>query len=373
MTIKTLALELAERSYEIHIGPNLLVGLGKKLKTLLPGKQIAVVSNETVAPLYLTPVLASLQQSGFATTQVILPDGEKHKNWQSLETIFDTLIENRFERSATILALGGGVIGDMSGYAAASLLRGINFIQVPTTLLAQVDASVGGKTGINHTLGKNLIGAFYQPKMVAMDTNTLTTLSPRDFSSGLAEVIKYGIIWDADFFSYLEENMTAILKLETEPLTHLLYTCCAIKAEVVARDERESGSRALLNLGHTFGHAIETLAGYGNILHGEGVAIGMVMAAQLSSIMGLCDAQTVVRIQRLLQKANLPITAPSNFAPDDYLEAMGRDKKVSEGKIRVILNGDIGQAKIYSDIPHQQIKQAILAGSDCSHIPIYTV
>jgi 3-dehydroquinate synthase len=364
MAIKILPLDLGERSYEILIGPNLLETIGERLIPLSLGKQVAVVSNDTVAPLYLAQVVDSLKGSGFSPVEVILPDGEYYKNWQSLQTIFDTLIENRFERSATILALGGGVVGDMSGYAAASLLRGVNFIQVPTTLLSQVDASVGGKTGINHPLGKNLIGAFYQPKMVAMDTNTLASLSPRDFSSGLAEVIKYGIIWDPSFFGFLEENMEAILGMESKALTHLLYTCCAIKADIVAQDERENGTRALLNLGHTFGHAIETLAGYGNILHGEGVAIGMVMAAQLAEIRGLCDQDTVLRIQKLLQKAHLPITAPAHFSPDDYLEAMGRDKKVSAGKIRLILNGEIGTAKIYSDIPHEQIKQAIVAHTD---------
>jgi 3-dehydroquinate synthase len=364
MTIKTLPLLLGDRSYDIVIGGNLLDTLGERLQPLLPGRQIGVVSNTTVAPLYLARVLDSLHASGFSTVQVILPDGERHKNWESLTKIFDVLIENSFERSATILALGGGVVGDMSGYAAASLLRGVNFVQLPTTLLSQVDASVGGKTGINHPLGKNLIGAFYQPKMVVIDTATLKTLSPRDFRSGLAEVIKYGIIWDADFFSYLENNMEAILAKDDAILTHLLYTCCAIKADVVAQDERETGTRALLNLGHTFGHAIETLAGYGNIFHGEGVAIGMIMAAQLAQIRGLCDQQTVERIRQLIKKANLPATAPSHFSPDDYLQAMGRDKKVSGGKIRIILNGEIGQAKIYSDIPHAQIKQAIIAHSD---------
>ncbi|MBF0379674.1 MAG: 3-dehydroquinate synthase [Magnetococcales bacterium] len=363
MTIKTLPLLLGDRSYNIVIGTNLLETIGERLQPLLPGKQIGVVSNETVAPLYLAKVLDSLHSSGFSTVEVILPDGESHKNWQSLTKIFDVLIENSFERSATILALGGGVVGDMSGYAAASLLRGVNFVQVPTTLLSQVDASVGGKTGINHPLGKNLIGAFYQPKMVVMDTVTLKTLSQRDFSSGLSEVIKYGIIWDADFFSYLEKNMAAVLQKDDATLTHLLYTCCAIKADVVAQDERETGTRALLNLGHTFGHAIETLAGYGNILHGEGVAIGMVMAAQLAQIRGLCDQQTVERIKQLLTQANLPVTAAKSFSPDDYIKAMGRDKKVAGGKIRVILNGSIGQAKIYSDIPHSQIKQAIVAHS----------
>ncbi|MBF0193906.1 MAG: 3-dehydroquinate synthase [Magnetococcales bacterium] len=364
MTIKTLPLLLGDRSYDIVIGANLLESLGERLQPLLLGRQICVVSNKTVAPIYLAQVIDSLHSSGFSTVEIILPDGENYKNWEYLAKIFDAFIENSFERSATILALGGGVVGDMSGYAAASLLRGVNFVQVPTTLLSQVDASVGGKTGINHPLGKNLIGAFYQPKMVVMDTETLKTLSPRDFSSGLAEVIKYGIIWDADFFSYLEKNMPAILKKDAATLTHLLYTCCSIKADVVAQDERETGTRALLNLGHTFGHAIETLAGYGNILHGEGVAIGMIMAAQLAQIRGLCDQQTVERIKQLIKNANLPVSAPNHFSPDDYLKAMGRDKKVSAGKIRVILNGKIGQAKIYSDIPHSQIKQAIAAHSE---------
>ncbi|MBF0455898.1 MAG: 3-dehydroquinate synthase [Magnetococcales bacterium] len=364
MTTKTLPLDLAERSYQIIIGPNLLESLGEQLAPLLSGRQIAVVSNETVAPLYLSRVVSALEKSGFRVVPVILPDGEQYKNWQSLETIFDTLIENRFERSSTLLALGGGVVGDMSGFAAASLLRGVGFVQVPTTLLSQVDASVGGKTGINHRLGKNLIGAFYQPKRVVIDTETLKTLSPRDFFSGLAEVIKYGIIWDAGFFGYLEENMAAILNLQNDHLTHLLYTCCAIKADVVAQDEREQGTRALLNLGHTFGHAIETQAGYGQILHGEAVAIGMIMAAELACIRGLCNRETVLRIKNLIQHANLPTTAPAHFTPEAYLEAMGRDKKVSGGKIRVILNGEIGTAELHTDIPPAQIKRAILAHTD---------
>ena len=361
MSLETFSLDLGSRSYDILIGPGLLDGLGDRLKPLLPGRQVAVVSNTTVAPLYLERVQASLAAAGFTTLPIILPDGERFKDWTHLNRIFDALITHRFERSATLLALGGGVVGDMTGYAAASFLRGVSFVQVPTTLLSQVDASVGGKTGINHPLGKNLIGAFYQPRLVAIDVDTLATLPRRELLAGVAEVIKYGIIRDAGFFGMLEAEVTGIDRLEPRLMSRIIHTCCAIKADVVAADERESGARALLNLGHTFGHAIESLAGYGNILHGEAVAMGMVMAADLSARMGLCSAADAARIRVLIEKSGLPLQAP-RFPVSDVLEVMSRDKKVSGGTPRFVLVDGIGRASMRENIPMEHLSRAIESG-----------
>ncbi|MBF0160809.1 MAG: 3-dehydroquinate synthase [Magnetococcales bacterium] len=357
---ETLTVDLGSRSYPIVIGSRLLPQLGAYLQPLLPGRQVAIVSNTTVAPLYLEQVEEALQQQGFATLAILLPDGEAYKTWPHLQTLFDALIQNHFERSATLLALGGGVVGDMTGFAAATFLRGVNFVQIPTTLLAQVDASVGGKTGINHALGKNLIGAFYQPRQVLIDVQTLTTLPVRERLAGLAEVIKYGIIWDETFFQRLERDLDGLLLLQQELLIETIRTCCTIKAAVVAADERESegGHRALLNLGHTFGHAIETLSGYGQLLHGEAVAMGMVMAADLSHRLGLCGAEAVARIRQLLARCGLPLQAPA-FPVDAYLEAMGRDKKVLDGALRLVLVQAIGQAVIRRDIPLESVRQTI--------------
>lgn len=359
---KTLSVGLGHRSYEIIIGTNLLEQLGAILKPLLPGKQIAIISNTVVAPLYLQQVETSLQQHGFSTLAIILPDGEVYKDVSHLQQIFDALIQNRFERSATLLALGGGVLGDMTGFAAATFLRGVSFVQIPTTLLSQVDASVGGKTGINHPLGKNLIGAFYQPRLVVIDIETLKTLPQRQHLAGLAEVIKYGIIWDAAFFQQLEQELAGVLRLDQTLLIQTIHTCCAIKAQIVAGDEREaeSGNRTLLNLGHTFGHAMETLTGYGHMLHGEAVAIGMVMAAKLSQRMGLCWEEDAARIQDLLQKAGLPVYAP-RFPVEHYLEAMTRDKKVAGGAVRFILIDRIGHATIHRDVPQDLLEKTLLA------------
>ena len=368
---ETLSVPLGSRSYEIIIGSHLLQHLGARLQPLLPGKQVAIISNTTVAALYLERVQESLRQQGFATLPILLPDGEQYKDWPHLQTIFDALIQNCFERSATLVALGGGVVGDMSGFAAATFLRGVPFVQIPTTLLSQVDASVGGKTGINHALGKNLIGAFYQPKQVLIDVNTLTTLPNRERLAGMAEVIKYGILWDAAFFQRLEEDLEGLLALEEGVLIETIRTCCAIKAEVVAQDERESetGHRALLNLGHTFGHAIETLTGYGVLLHGEAVAMGMVMAADLSQQLGLCGQTEVVRIQRLLARCGLPIQAPA-FPVEHYLQAMARDKKVLDGALRLVLVQKIGQAAIHRNIPVDLIRQTIQRHLHTSDAPV---
>ena len=286
--MQTLTVDLGDRSYPIHIGSGLL-GQPDLILPHLAQKRVMIVTNTTVAPLYLARLTATLEAGGVTVAQVVLPDGEAYKNWETLNLIFDALLTDRAERKTTLIALGGGVIGDMTGFAAASYQRGVPFIQIPTTLLSQVDSSVGGKTGINHPLGKNMIGAFYQPKLVLADTDTLKTLPARELSAGLAEVIKYGLIWDADFLAWLEANMDKLRALDPAAITHAIYRSCEIKAQVVGQDEREGGIRAILNLGHTFGHAIETGMGYGNWLHGEAVAAGMVLAAQTSQRLGWLD------------------------------------------------------------------------------------
>lgn len=350
---RTLTLDLGPRSYAIAIGDNLLEETGQRLTDLLPGRRTAIVTNETVAPLYLEKTRASLTAAGFQVTPVILPDGEEFKNQRILDTIFDALIGERFERSSSLIALGGGVVGDMTGYAAASLLRGVPFVQIPTTLLSQVDSSVGGKTGINHPLGKNLIGAFYQPKLVLIDLEVLKTLPPEQLLSGLAEVIKYGAIWDAGFWELLENNVDRLLNLDRELYGEVIERCCAIKAEVVAQDEREGGVRALLNLGHTFGHAIETLENY-TMLHGLAVGTGMVMAADLSRRLGLCDDESAQRVMDLVKKLGMPVTAPRHPIKE-YLAVMARDKKVVAGKTRFVVMDAIGQAHVQGDIPEETL------------------
>ncbi|MBI3431383.1 MAG: 3-dehydroquinate synthase [Hydrogenophilales bacterium] len=347
--MQTLHVRLGERSYPIHIGAGLL-GQPDLLLPHLQQKRVAVVTNTTVAPLYLDRLVALLQASGVAVTPIVLPDGEAYKNWETLNLIFDALLTQRAERKTTLIALGGGVIGDMTGFAAASYQRGVPFIQIPTTLLSQVDSSVGGKTGINHPLGKNMIGAFYQPKVVLADTDTLKTLPPRELSAGLAEVIKYGLIWDADFLTWLEANMDKLRALDPAAITHAIYRSCEIKAQVVGQDEREGGIRAILNLGHTFGHAIETGMGYGNWLHGEAVAAGMVMAAETSRRLGWLTEADVARTRALIRAAGLPDVAP-DLGVDRYLEYMGHDKKVEGGKMRFVLLKKLGEAVITGDVP----------------------
>ncbi|MBF0627587.1 MAG: 3-dehydroquinate synthase [Magnetococcales bacterium] len=356
---RQLTVDLGPRSYDILIGSGILAELGTALQSRFRGQRLAVVSNETVAPLYLAQTRSALEQAGYRVTPIILPDGETYKNWTTLQRIFDTLIENRFERGDGLLALGGGVIGDMTGFAAACHQRGVPFIQVPTTLLAQVDASVGGKTGINHALGKNLIGAFHQPCLVLMDATTLTTLPHRERLAGLAEVIKYGVIWDAELFARLETQLAEILAATAEPVIDLLYRCCAIKAAVVAMDEREQGTRALLNFGHTFGHAIESLTGYDGWLHGEAVAAGMVVAARLAARIGLCPPEDAERLHTLIRRAGLPTRLPARPV-EHYLEAMIHDKKVEAGKIRFVLPTRIGHAVVRADLTTADL-QAVLA------------
>jgi 3-dehydroquinate synthase len=344
--MKTLTVDLGNRSYPIHIGQQLLEN-SDLLKHHVRGKQVMVVSNDTVAPLYLDKVMQGL--SGLDAASVILPDGEQYKTLDTLNSIFTALLESRYNRDCTLVALGGGVVGDITGFAAASYQRGVAFLQIPTTLLAQVDSSVGGKTGVNHALGKNMIGAFHQPGCVVIDTDTLDTLDDRQFSAGLAEVIKYGLIRDAGFFDWLETNMGALMSRDKQALGYAIERSCAIKAEIVAADERESGQRALLNLGHTFGHAIETGTGYGNWLHGEAVATGMLMAADLSARHGWLNTDAVRRTEQLLQQAKLPTTAPGEMDESRFMELMAIDKKVIDGSLRLVLLKGIGDATVTGD------------------------
>ena len=349
MKHRTLVVGLGERSYPIHIGPGLL-GRPELLEPHLAGRRAVVVTNETVAPLYADRLERTLAAAGAATGRIVIPDGEAHKTWQTLDAVFGTLLEARADRKTVLVALGGGVVGDLAGFAAASYQRGVPFVQVPTTLLAQVDSSVGGKTGINHPLGKNMIGAFHQPLAVLADTDTLASLPEREFRAGLAEVVKYGAIRDAEFFSWLEANLDALLAREPSALARAIQRSCEVKAEIVALDERESGPRALLNLGHTFGHAIETVQGYGAWLHGEAVAAGMAMAARLSVRLGRLAPGDAERLVAFLARAGLP-TRPPAMAPAAWLEAMGRDKKNESGRITLILLDALGRARIEKAVP----------------------
>jgi 3-dehydroquinate synthase len=359
MIMQTLEVSLGDRSYPIHIGSQLLTQANLILPHL-KRKQVAIVSNTTVAPLYMHKLTQPLRAAGVSVIEIVLPDGEAYKNSDTLNLIYDALLKSRCERSTTLIALGGGVIGDLTGYAAATYLRGVPFIQIPTTLLSQVDSSVGGKTGINHPLGKNMIGAFYQPQLVLADIDTLKTLPQRELSAGMAEVIKYGLIRDADFFDWLELNMTKLMNLDSEAISQAIYRSCQNKAEVVAADERETGERALLNLGHTFGHAIENGMGYGVWLHGEAVAAGTMLAAQLSEKLNWLTATEVHRIEAILKAARLPL-APPKFSVEKYLELMQMDKKVADGKIRLVLQQAIGKAIITGDYDQDKLQQTIEA------------
>lgn len=355
--IQILNLALAERSYPIHIGSGLL----DRADLLAPHfrqKKALVVSNETVAPLYLARLQASLKVAGVESFAVILPDGERYKTWETLNLIFDALLGAHCERATTLVALGGGVIGDMGGFAAACYQRGMPFIQVPTTLLSQVDSSVGGKTAINHPLGKNMIGAFYQPRLVLADIDTLSTLPDRELRAGLAEVIKYGLIRDPAFLEWLESNIEQLLARDPASLAKAVQVSCANKAEVVVADERESGERALLNLGHTFGHAIEAGLGYGKWLHGEAVAAGTMMAAELSCLLGWLDSGEVARCERLVQRAGLPVRGPA-LGEARYIELMRHDKKVAEGRLRLVLLQSLGRAVLTADAEESAIAEAI--------------
>ncbi len=357
--MQTLQVALGDRAYPIHIGSG-LIQKTELILSHLKRKQVAIVTNATVAPLYLNKLAQPLRDAGVSVLEIILPDGEAYKNSETLNLIYDALLKSRCERNTTLIALGGGVIGDLTGYAAATYLRGVPFIQIPTTLLSQVDSSVGGKTGINHPLGKNMIGAFYQPKLVLADIDTLQTLPRRELSAGVAEVIKYGLIRDADFFDWLEANIVKFMALDEAVITYAIYRSCKNKAEVVAADEHEAGERALLNLGHTFGHAIENAMGYGVWLHGEAVAAGTMLAADLSMRMGWLKDAEVKRMHALLSSSGLPLRAP-NLGVEKYLDLMQSDKKVADGKVRLVLQQGIGKAVITSDYDADKLKQTLEA------------
>ena len=359
--MQTLYVELGERRYPIFIGSDL--DPKALLEPYIHGRQVMIVSNETVAPLYLARYVAAIEALGKTVATCILPDGEKYKNIEHLNLVFDALLASGFNRDCTVLALGGGVIGDMAGFASACFQRGVYFIQVPTTLLSQVDSSVGGKTGINHPLGKNMIGAFQQPQVVLADMSQLKTLPPRELSAGLAEVIKYALLGDADFLAWLEQHMDALVQGDEAALAEAVYRSCAHKARIVAKDEKEQGERALLNLGHTFGHAIESYLGYGEWLHGEAVATGMVMAADLSQRMGWISAEDLARTKNIIQRANLPIVCPQ-IPLDDFLAYMAHDKKVLNGQLRLVLMQAVGQAIITKTFDVELMKQAILANQE---------
>ena len=360
--MRSLNVQLAERSYPIHIGPG-LIGRADLILPHLKTPRVAVVSNDVVAPLYLEKLTGRLKAAGVTVVaEAILPDGEKHKNWQTLNLIFDAMLEKRCDRSTTIIALGGGVVGDMAGYAAASYQRGVPFIQVPTTLLSQVDSSVGGKTGINHPLGKNMIGAFDQPRLVLADTDALNTLPDEELAAGMAEVIKYGLIRDLPFLAWLEAHMDGLMAKDGELLAQAVETSCRNKAEIVAEDEHETGVRALLNLGYTFGHAIEAGTGYGNWLHGHAVAAGTVMAADLSRRLGWLTDADVARTVALLQRARLPVTG-APLGVERYLDLMSLDKKVAAGKLRLVLLKAMGCGIISGDTPPDLIRATIEACS----------
>jgi shikimate kinase / 3-dehydroquinate synthase len=356
-TLRTLNVGLAERSYPIHIGSGLL----KRFELLLPHipkMRTVIVSNTTVAPLYLGQLVDGLSTNGVQVQTITLPDGEQYKSGESLNTIYDALLSARSERSTPLIALVGGVIGDITGYAAATYLRGVPFIQIPTTLLSQVDSSVGGKTGINHPMGKNMIGAFYQPRVVLADTTTLNTLPDKELRAGLAEVIKYGLIRDLPFLEWLEANIEKLLSRDTAALQYAIARSCQNKADVVGADELESGERALLNLGHTFGHAIENGMGYGVWLHGEGVAAGTIMAADLSQRLGWLGEGDVSRVRKLFERAGLPVVAPK-LGTAKYQQLMGLDKKVADGKVRFVLLKALGNAVITGDVPQALLEQTL--------------
>ena len=344
--MKTLTVDLGARSYPIFIGQNLLTN-PSLVAPHVKGKQVMIVTNDTVAPLYLAKVKKLF--AGYQVDEVILPDGEEYKNLEHLNLIFDALLQKRHNRTTTLVALGGGVVGDMTGFAAASYQRGVEFIQIPTTLLSQVDSSVGGKTGVNHALGKNMIGAFHQPNCVLIDVDSLNTLPQNELAAGLAEVIKYGLICDLPFYHWLDENIESLNAKQTDALIYAIETSCLNKAKVVALDEREGGIRAILNLGHTFGHAIETDQGYGNWLHGEAVATGMLMAADLSARLGWIGEKDVQHIEALLLKAHLPVKCPQGMSADRFKDLMAVDKKVLDGKLRLVLLRAMGEAITTSD------------------------
>ena len=353
---KILNVELADKSYPIYIGSDLLSSKSL-LSDHIQGKQVMVVTNTTIAPLYLEKLKDAL--SDFNVESVVLPDGEKFKTLETLNKVFDALLKAKFDRSSTLVALGGGVVGDIAGFAAASYQRGVNFIQVPTSLLSQVDSSVGGKTGVNHELGKNMIGAFYQPKAVIIDVDTLDTLSDQEYSAGMAEVIKYGLLGNADFFSMLETNIESIMARNKDLIIEIIFNSCKDKASIVALDEFERGKRALLNLGHTFGHGIENAFGYGNYLHGEAVSIGMVMATKLSMDEGYLSNEDAIRVESILSKADLPISIKKSIGSETLIEAMSLDKKSIDGKIRLVLLKALGDSYLTDSYSKENFNKVV--------------
>lgn len=354
--MQILTVDLGERSYPIYIGSGLLAE-PELLTRHIPARSAVVVTNETVGPLYLARLRSSL--TDYRATSVVLPDGEEYKTLETVDRVYTALLEGRFDRSTTLIALGGGVVGDITGFAAASYQRGVHFIQVPTTLLAQVDSSVGGKTGVNHPLGKNMIGAFYQPRCVIIDIDTLDTLPDRELSAGIAEVIKYGLLGDPEFFDWMEANLERVLAREPDALIYAIRRSCENKARIVAADERERGQRALLNLGHTFGHAIETGLGYGVWLHGEAVGCGMVMASELSSRLGWLEETQVERIRMLVERARLPVSPPAELSSERFLELMAVDKKVQDGTLRLVLLEGIGRAVVTSEFDQAALREML--------------
>lgn len=354
--MSTLTVELGERSYPIHIESNLL-SQANLFDGLIRSKKAVIVTNDIVKPLLLERLQSSLQDVELEV--FVLPDGEQHKTLASFEKVISRLLEIHAARDTTLIALGGGVIGDLTGFVAASFQRGMPFVQIPTTLLSQVDSSVGGKTAVNHPLGKNMIGAFYQPKAVFIDTSTLSTLPAREFSAGMAEVIKYGIIYDVTFFDWIEQHVDALIKQDKTALKQAIFRCCQIKAEIVEQDEQEAGIRALLNLGHTFGHAIEAEQGYGNWLHGEAVAAGIVLASKCSVKKNWLSTSEFCRIEALLEKFHLPITAPAEMGLDEFVKHMRHDKKVEAGKIRFVLPKGLGHAVVTKDVSDELLEDVI--------------
>ncbi|MBY3788348.1 3-dehydroquinate synthase [Photobacterium carnosum] len=357
--MERINVNLDDRSYPISIGAELFDNSALFASVISAGKRVVVVSNDTVAPLYADQVMATISSLSCQVALLSLPDGEQYKTLDTFNYIMTFLLEGNYGRDVILVALGGGVVGDIVGFAAASYQRGVDFIQVPTTLLAQVDSSVGGKTAVNHRLGKNMIGAFYQPKAVIIDNHCLQTLPQRELAAGLAEVIKYGIIADHDFFVWLENNIERLQALDNEALCYAISRCCQIKADVVAADEKESGVRVLLNLGHTFGHAIEAEMGYGNWLHGEAVSAGTILAAQTAAKQGLISNADVTRIIALHQRANLPVVAPETMFFDDFIKHMMRDKKVLSGQLRLVLPTSIGSAEVVADVPFDVLQDVI--------------
>lgn len=359
LLMHTLHVELGERTYPVYIGRDLLDD-SNLLAQHIAGSQVVIISNETVAPLYVERVRSALGARQLIT-EIVLPDGEQYKSLDTLSVIFDRVMADKHSRNTTFVAVGGGVVGDITGFAAACYQRGVNFVQVPTTLLAQVDSSVGGKTAVNHPQGKNMIGAFYQPQAVLIDINTLQTLPAREFSAGLAEVVKYGLISDEPFYRWLQEHMSRLLAREEAALAEAIERSCATKAQVVAADEREGGIRAILNFGHTFGHAIETGQGYGKWLHGEAVATGMLLALDLSARRGWIDSGEVDDFRELLLGMHLPVAAPDNMDAETFLSLMAHDKKVIDGKLRLILLQSIGAACIVDDVTDAEVQELLVA------------